>query len=98
MLAVLNVEMGDLPFVSDFEAFPLSENGEYCTFGLNDKMKTLDGTSTQVPGDKTIQEWMQELVPGAAAVIANGNCASFGGIPAANAGVTGSTKVSDIVA
>ncbi len=78
---------------------PLSENGDYCSFGLSDtKKKNLDGTSVQVPGDKTVHEWMQELVPGAAAVIANGNCASFGGIPAANASVTGSTKVSDIVA
>ena len=77
---------------------PTSENGEYCTFGLTDKTKTLANTNVQVPGDKTINEWMQELVPGAAAVIANGNCAAFGGIPAANASTTGSTPVSEVVA
>ena len=77
---------------------PTSENGEYCTFGLTDKTKTLANTNVQVPGDKTINEWMRELVPGAAAVIANGNCAAFGGIPAANASTTGSTPVSEVVA
>ncbi len=79
-------------------AVPTKEGGEYCTFGLSDKKKALADTNVQVPGDKTIHEWMKELVPGAAAVIANGNCASFGGIPAANAAVTGATPVSKIVA
>lgn len=77
---------------------PTKEEGEYCTFGLTEKKKTLANTGMQVPGDKTIQEWMKELVPGAAAVIANGNCASFGGIPLANEATTGTTPVSKIVA
>jgi hydrogenase small subunit len=77
---------------------PTSENGEYCTFGLSDKTKPLANTGQTVPGDKTYYEWCQELVPLAAAVIANGNCASFGGIPIANASVTGATKASEIVA
>jgi hydrogenase small subunit len=77
---------------------PTNENGDYCTFGLTDKTKTLANTNQQVPGDKAMHEWMKELVPGAAAVIANGNCASFGGIPLANASVTGTTPVSQIVA
>jgi len=75
---------------------PKSENGEYCTFGLESGTKDLMGNP--VPKDKPIEVWMQELVPGAAAVLANGNCASFGGIPAANASVTGSTPVSEFVA
>ena len=75
---------------------PTEENGEYCTFGLESGTKDLMGN--QVPKDKPIETWMNELVPGAAAVIANGNCASFGGIPAANASVTGATPVEDIVA
>jgi hydrogenase small subunit len=75
---------------------PTMENGEFCTFGLGTGKKSLMGN--QVPNDKPIREWMNELVPGAAAVIANGSCASFGGIPAANADVTGSTPVSEIVA
>jgi len=76
---------------------PTQQNGEYCTFGLTTTPKTLPN-GQKVPGDKTVHDWMKELVPGAAAVIANGNCASFGGIPAANAAVTGSTPVSQIVA
>lgn len=75
---------------------PKSENGEYCTFGLESGTKDLMGNP--VPKDKPIEAWMHELVPGAAAVLANGNCASFGGIPAANASVTGSTPVSEFVA
>ncbi|MBU4302735.1 MAG: hydrogenase small subunit [Actinobacteria bacterium] len=75
---------------------PTKEGGEYCTFGLEKGTKDLMGHT--VPKDKPIYEWMKELVPGAAAVIAQGNCASFGGIPGANAGVTGTTPVMDIVA
>jgi hydrogenase small subunit len=77
---------------------PTAQNGDYCTFGLTAKPKPLGATNVSVPGDKPIHDWMKELVPGAADVIANGNCASFGGIPAANAGTTGSTPVSEIVA
>ncbi len=75
---------------------PTKEDGRYCTFGLEDAMVPFFN-GYQRPEDKPIGAWMKELVPGAAAVIANGNCASFGGIPAANAGVTGSTPVLDIV-
>ncbi len=75
---------------------PTAENGEYCTFGLGTGTKKLMGNT--VPNDKTIQEWMNELVPPAAAVIANGSCAAFGGIPAANASVTGTTPISKVVA
>jgi NiFe hydrogenase small subunit HydA len=76
---------------------PTMENGDFCTFGLGTGTKQLTGGTT-VPNDKPIAEWMKELVPGAAAVIANGSCASFGGIPAANASVTGATAVSKYVA
>src|SRR5450759_989984 len=75
---------------------PTKENGDFCTFGLGSGKKSLMGN--EVPNDKPIQEWMNDLVPGAAAVIANGNCASFGGIPGANSGVTGATPVPKIVA
>lgn len=75
---------------------PTREEGKYCTFGLLEDSKKLMGMD--VPEDRPIQMWMDELVPAAAAVIANGNCASFGGIPAANSSVTGATPVSEIVA
>lgn len=75
---------------------PTKEHGEYCTFGLGKGTKNLMGNT--VPKDKTMQEWMKELVPGAAAVIANGSCAAFGGIPMANASVTGTRPISVEVA
>ncbi len=75
---------------------PTAEGGEYCTFGLGKETTPFNGF--QRPKDKPIYEWVKELVPGAAAVIANGNCAAWGGIPAANAAVTGTKSVSDLVA
>lgn len=77
---------------------PTKDSGDYCTFGLTDERKNIGELAVEVPGDKTIARWMEELVPGAAAVIANGNCASFGGIPLANAEITGTTPISKIVA
>lgn len=74
---------------------PTAENGEFCTFGL--EKETVNFNGFQRRKDKPIYEWMKELVPGAAAVIAMGNCASFGGIPAANASVTGAKPVLEIV-
>lgn len=76
---------------------PTKENGEYCTFGVETD-KTRDVMGVKMPADKPMTSWMDELVPGAAAVIAVGNCASFGGIPAANSSVTGTTAVSKMVA
>jgi hydrogenase small subunit len=40
-------------------------------------------------------EWLRRLAPGAAAVIAIGTCATWGGIPAAIGNVTGSMSVMD---
>lgn len=77
---------------------PTEMHGEYCTFGLSDERRTLADTNFTVRGDKSYYDWCKELVPHAAAVIANGNCAAYGGIPAANSGVTGATKASKIVA
>ena len=74
---------------------PTKEGGEYCSFGLEKGTKDLMGN--MVPKDKPMEMWMEELVPDAAAVMAVGNCASYGGIPAANAKVTGTTAVMDIV-
>jgi hydrogenase small subunit len=41
----------------------------------------------------TSREWLERLAPGAAAVIAIGTCASFGGVPAAHGNATGATGV-----
>ncbi|MBA3804722.1 MAG: hydrogenase expression protein HypE, partial [Acidobacteria bacterium] len=42
-------------------------------------------------------EWVKRLAPGAAAVIAVGTCATWGGIPAAYGNVTGSMSVMDFL-
>lgn len=42
----------------------------------------------------TIAEWLRRLAPGAAAVIAVGSCATWGGIPAANGNPTGAMGLS----
>ncbi|MFN2511489.1 MAG: hydrogenase expression protein HypE [Pyrinomonadaceae bacterium] len=51
------------------------------------------------PSDKrrriSTAEWVKRLAPGAAAVIAVGTCATWGGIPAAYGNVTGSMSVMD---
>jgi hydrogenase small subunit len=42
-------------------------------------------------------EWLRRLAPGAAAVIAIGTCATWGGIPAADGNPTGSMSVMDML-
>ena len=80
---------------------PTEEGGEFCTFGLEKETKDFkaeDGTVYRRRKDKPMIAWMEELVPKAAAVVAIGNCAAFGGIPAANASVTGTKPVQEVVA
>lgn len=50
-----------------------------------------DGSHQPIP----TAHWLRELAPGAAAVIAIGTCATWGGIPAAAGNVTGSMSVMD---
>jgi hydrogenase small subunit len=51
------------------------------------------GELRQVPS----AEWVQRLAPGAAAVIAIGTCATWGGIPAAYGNVTGAMSMMDFL-
>ena len=50
-----------------------------------------DGSPQPIP----TAQWLRDLAPGAAAVIAIGTCATWGGIPAAAGNVTGSMGVMD---
>ena len=50
-----------------------------------------DGSHQPVP----TAHWLRDLAPGAAAVIAIGTCATWGGVPAAAGNVTGSMAVMD---
>ena len=45
----------------------------------------------------TSREWLERLAPGAAAVVAVGTCASWGGIPAATGNPTGASGVGDLL-
>lgn len=56
----------------------------------------LDGAYSCIAG-RTNLESLQEAAKGAAAIIALGSCASFGGIPKANPNPTGAVAVSDII-
>jgi hydrogenase small subunit len=76
-------------------SIPTGEGEMFCTFGLTDPTKELMGRT--VPGDRSAFNWLVELIPKAEAVLAVGNCASFGGIPMTEAEVTGATSATDVV-
>ncbi|UQX11276.1 hydrogenase small subunit [Candidatus Mycobacterium methanotrophicum] len=63
-------------------SIPRGLNGAYATIG---------------PNATPFIETVTELAPGAAAVIAVGNCANFGGLPAAHPNPTHAVGVSDVV-
>ncbi|RXJ88869.1 hydrogenase [Arcobacter sp. CECT 8983] len=63
-------------------AIPKAMNGQYGTIG---------------PGGETFEENLNRLSKDAAAVVAVGTCATFGGIPAAAPNPTGAVGVMDIV-
>jgi len=56
-------------------------------------VEKVDGQDRPVP----TAEWLTRLAPGAAAVIAVGTCATWGGIPAAFGNVTGAMSVMDFL-
>ena len=77
--------------VPDDQAFPEGE-GYYSAMGAGG----FDPDSaTDQPNRMT--DWLVKLTPGAAAVVAIGTCATWGGIPAAAGNVTGSMSVADFV-
>ena len=77
--------------VPDDQAFPEGE-GYYSAMGAGG----FDPESrTDQPNRMT--DWLVKLSPGAAALVAIGTCATWGGIPAAAGNVTGSMSVADFV-
>lgn len=62
-------------------AIPDKEEGKYCMVGEKD--------GKGIP----VEEWLTKAGDNAAAIVATGTCASFGGIPRANAAVTGAKGV-----
>ena len=57
------------------------------------------GFDPETPGDQPnkVTDWLRRLAPGAAAAIAIGTCATWGGIPAAAGNVTGSMSLMDFL-
>ena len=79
----------DAPYVITWEGSVMDESiaGEGYWMGL--------GEDPQTGRQITSLEWLDRLSPGAAAVIAIGTCAAWGGIPAAKGNPTNSMAVSD---
>ncbi|MGH3848137.1 MAG: hydrogenase expression protein HypE [Pseudonocardiaceae bacterium] len=79
----------DAPYVICWEGSIMDESlaGEGYWMGL--------GEDPQTGRQITSLEWLDRLSPGAAAVVAVGTCASWGGIPAAKGNVTNSMGVMD---
>ncbi len=65
--------------------------GYWCAMGVNVINDAYDSTPV------TTADWLKRLAPGAAAVIAIGTCATWGGIPAAVGNPTGAMSVMDFL-
>ena len=79
----------DAPYIITWEGSVLDEStaGDGYWFALGEDPATGHPITTR--------EWLDRLAPGAAAVIAIGTCASWGGIPAAAGNPTGASSVAD---
>jgi hydrogenase small subunit len=77
--------------VPDDQAFP-SDIGYFSAMGMGGFDPLSD---TEQPNRVT--DWLWRLAPGAAAYIAMGTCASWGGIPAAAGNITGSMSLTDFL-
>lgn len=86
----------DAPYVVLFEGSVPDERiasafgGYWSAMGAEERP---DGTSQPIPTAR----WLEDLAPGAAAVIAVGTCATWGGIPAAVGNVTNAMSVMDFL-
>ena len=72
------------------ERIAAAHGGYWSAMGSN---RSSDGSPQPIP----TAQWLRELAPGAAAVIAIGTCATWGGVPAAAGNVTGSMGVMDFL-
>ncbi len=97
MQSLLKAERGELdgPYVIAYEGSIPDEN-------LSAEGEPFAGEGSLplwAPSDKrrrvSTAEWVKRLAPGAAAMIAVGTCATWGGIPAAYGNITGSMSVMD---
>lgn len=70
------------------EAVAAAHGGYWSAMGVD---LSADGSPQPIP----TAHWLRDLAPGAAATIAIGTCASWGGVPAAAGNVTGAMAVMD---
>lgn len=87
----------DAPYVIVYEGSIADEN-----LTIHGEPWAAEGSlPTWSPGDQrrriSTAEWLRRLAPGAAAVIAIGTCATWGGIPAAAGNPTGAMSVMDFL-
>jgi hydrogenase small subunit len=77
--------------VPDDQALPEDE-GYFSAMGAG-------GLDPETPTDQPIRvtDWLKKLAPGAAASVAIGTCATWGGVPAAAGNVTGSMSLMDFL-
>ena len=76
--------------VPDDQAFP-SASGYFSALGSGDFESGSGGRPTRMT------DWLYRLAPGAAACVAIGTCATWGGIPAAAGNITGSMSLMDFL-
>ncbi len=85
------------PYVVIYEGSIANEDlaaetgGYWCAMGVSAMADSNEGKPT------TTADWLKRLAPGAAAVIAIGTCATWGGIPAAVGNPTGAMSVMDFL-
>src|SRR6266704_1340672 len=98
---IRNYEMAEkdelgAPYVVIYEGSIPDERMAAATGGFFSAMgveKRADGTHRPIPSS----EWLKRLAPGAAAVIAIGTCATWGGIPSAYGNPTGAMSIMDFL-
>ena len=75
----------------------MEENYGSYVLVVDGSIPTRDGGIYCKVADRTIQEHLEEAAAGAAAIIAIGSCASWGGVPSSGINPTGAVGVSEIL-
>ncbi|HZB97230.1 MAG TPA: hydrogenase expression protein HypE [Candidatus Sulfotelmatobacter sp.] len=91
----------DAPYVIILEGSAcdesLSGDGYWVALGVGslqeEDARMIDGVRQPVP----VMDWIKAMAPGAAAAIAIGTCATWGGIPSAYGNVTGAMSLQDLL-
>jgi hydrogenase small subunit len=85
------------PYVVVFEGSVADEQIAHRTGGYFSAMGVERNAEGEAPHPVPTATWLQRLAPGAAATIAIGTCATWGGIPSAEGNPTGAMSVMDFL-